>query len=52
VVCDSFYQSTIKRKQKAEHAINFDDDEGDDLYAIDLDSFIAGHMNDIANENL
>mgnify|MGYP006200062007 FL=1 len=46
------YQSTIKRKRKAEHAINFDDDEGDDLNAIDLDSFIAGHMNDIANEKL
>ena len=46
------YQSAIKRKRKAEHAINFDDDEGDDLNAIDLDSFIAGHMNDIANEKL
>jgi len=46
------YQSTIKRKRKAEHAINFDDDEGDDLNAIDLDSFITGHMNDIANEKL
>ncbi len=46
------YQSAIKKKQKAEHDINFDDDEGDDMNAIDLDSFIAGHMNDIANEKL
>ena len=46
------YQSAIKKKRKAEHDINFDDDEGDDLDAIDLDSFISGHMNDIANEKL
>ncbi len=46
------YQSTIKKKQKAERAIDFDDDDDDDLNAIDLDSFITGHMNDIANENL
>jgi hypothetical protein len=46
------YQSAIKKKRKAEHAINFDDDEGDDLNAIDLNSFITGHMNDIANEKL
>ncbi len=44
------YQSTIKKKRKAEHAIDCDDDEDDDLNAIDLDSFITGHMNDIANE--
>ncbi len=50
IKCD--YQSAIKKKQKAEHAINFDDDEWDDLNAIDLDSFITGHMNDIANEKL
>ncbi len=46
------YQSTIKKKLKAKHAINFDDDKGDDLNAIDLNSFITGHMNDIANEKL
>ena len=50
IVCG--YQSAIKKKRKAEHAINFDDDGGDDLNAIDLDSFITGHMNDIANEKL
>jgi hypothetical protein len=50
IVCD--YQSAIKKKRKAEHAINFDDDEEDDLNGIDLDSFITGHMNDIANEKL
>ena len=50
IVCT--YLSAIKKKQKAEHDFNFDDDEGDDLDAIDLDSFITGHMNDIANEKL
>ena len=50
IVCD--YQSAIKKKWKAEHAINFDDNEGDDLNAIDLNSFITGHINDIANEKL
>ena len=50
IVCD--YQSAIKKKRKAQHAIHFDDDEGDDLNAIELDSFITGHMNDIANEKL
>ncbi len=46
------YQSTINKKQKAKHAIDFDDNEDDDLNAIDLDSFITGHMKDIANEKL
>ena len=46
------YQSTIKKKRKAERAIDFDDDDDDDLKAIDLNSFITGHMNDIANEKL
>ena len=50
IVCT--YRSAIKKKRKAEHDSNFDDDEGDDLDAIDLDSFISGHMNDIANEKL
>jgi hypothetical protein len=50
IVCD--YQSAIKKKRKAKHAVNFDDDEGDNLNAIDLDSFITGHMDDIANEKL
>ncbi len=46
------YQSTINKKQKAERAVDFNDDDDDNLNAIDLDSFIAGHMNDIANEKL
>ncbi len=46
------YQSAIKKKRKAKHPIDCDDDEGDNLNAIDLDSFITGHMNDIANEKL
>ncbi len=46
------YQLTIKKKQKAERAIDFDDNDDDDLNAIDQDSFITGHMNDIANEKL
>ena len=46
------YQSTINKKQKAERAVDFDDDDDDDLNATDLDSFITGHMTDIANENL
>ncbi len=46
------YQSTIRKKQKAERAIDFDDNDNDDVNAIDLDSFITGHMNDIANEKL
>ncbi len=50
IVCE--YQSTIKKKQKAEHAVNFDDNDHDNLNAIDLDSFITGHMEDIANEKL
>ncbi len=50
IVCD--YQSTIKKKRKAEYAIDCDDNEDDDLNAIDLDLFITGHMNDIANEEL
>jgi hypothetical protein len=44
------YQSTIYKKRKAKRAVNFDDDDNDDLNAIDLDSFITGHMKDIANE--
>ena len=50
IVCT--YRSAIKKKRKAEHDSNCDEDEGDDLDAIDLDSFISGHMNDIANEKL
>jgi hypothetical protein len=46
------YQSTINKKRKAERAVDFDDDDDDDLIAIDLDSFITGHMKDIANEKL
>ena len=46
------YQSTIKKKQKAERAVDFDDDDDDDLNAIDLDLFITGHMKDIANQKL
>ncbi len=49
-VCE--YQSTINKKQKAKRAIDFDDNINDDLNAIDLDSFITGHMKDIANEKL
>ncbi len=50
IVCE--YQSTINKKHKAERAVDFDDDDDDDLNAIDLDSFITGHMKDIANEKL
>ncbi len=46
------YQSTINKKQKAERAVDFDDDDNDDLNAIDLDLFITGHMKDIANQKL
>ncbi len=46
------YQSTINKKQKAKCAIDFDDNDNDDLNAIDLDLFITGHMKDIANEKL
>ncbi len=46
------HQLTIKKKRKAERAIDFDNDDDDDLNAFDLDSFITGHMNDIANEKL
>ncbi len=48
IICE--YQSTIDKKQKAICAVDFDDNDDDDLNAIDLDSFIAGHMKDIANE--
>ncbi len=52
IVCD--YQSPINKKQKSECAIDFNDDDNDDddLNAIDLDSLITGHMRDIANETL
>ncbi len=40
------------KKRKAERAVDFDDNDDDDLNAIDLDLFIAGHMKDIANEKL
>jgi hypothetical protein len=46
------YQSTINKKPKAERAVDFNDNDDDNLNAIDLDSFITGHMNDIANEKL
>ncbi len=46
------YQSTIDKKWKAIHAVDFDDNGDDDLNAIDLNSFITGHMKDIANEKL
>ncbi len=50
IICE--YQSKINKKRKAECAVDFDDNDNDDLNAIDLDSFITGHMNDIANEKL
>ncbi len=40
------------RNEKAERAADFDDNDDDDLDAIDLDSFITGHLKDIANEKL
>ncbi len=46
------YQSTINKKRKPKRAVDFNDDDDDDLNAIYLDSFIAGHMKDIANEKL
>ena len=46
------YQSTINKKQKAKHAIYFDDNDDVDSNAIDLDLFITGHLKDIANEKL
>ena len=49
------YQPTNDKKQKAICANNFDDDDNnddDDLNAIDLNSFITGHMQDNANEQL
>jgi hypothetical protein len=46
------YQSTIDKKRKAIRAIDFDNNDDDDLNAIDLDLFITGHMKDIANEKL
>ena len=46
------YQSTINKKWKAIRAIDFDGNDDDNLNAIDLDSFITGHMKDIANEKL
>ncbi len=46
------YQSTINKKQKAKRAVDVDDNDDDDLNAIDLDSFITEHMKDIANEKL
>ncbi len=46
------YQSTINKKQKAIRAIDFDEIDDVELNAIDLDSFITGHMKDIANEKL
>jgi hypothetical protein len=46
------YQSTINKKQKATRAIDFDDNDDDNLNAIELDSFITGNMKDIANEKL
>ena len=42
----------LRRNAIAEHDINFDDDEEDDMNAIDLNLFITGHMNNIANEKL
>jgi hypothetical protein len=48
IVCE--YQSTIKKKPTTERAVDFDDDDNDNLNTIDLDSFITGHMEDIANE--
>ncbi len=40
-------------KQKAIRAIDFDaDNNDDDLNAIDLNSFITRHMEDIAHEKL
>ena len=52
MVSNTVVESTIKKKRKAERAIDFDDDDDDDLNAIDLNSFITGHMNDIALEKL
>ncbi len=46
------YQSTIDKKQKAIRAIDFEDNDDDNLNAIDSDSFITGHMKDIENEKL
>ncbi len=46
------YQSTINKKRKAERAADFDDNDNDNLNAIDLDSFITGHLKDISNEKL
>jgi hypothetical protein len=48
----SEYKSTINKKRKAERAVDFDDDDDDNLNANDLDSFITGHMKDIANVKL
>ena len=39
-------------KQKTIRAIDFDDLDNDDLNAIDLNSFITGHMEHIANEKM
>ncbi len=49
---DHEYQSTINKKWKTERAVDFNDNDNDDLNAIDLDSFITGHMKDISNEKL
>ncbi len=46
------YQSTINKKRKAECAVDFDDNDNDNLNAFDLDSFITEHMKDIANKKL
>ena len=50
IICE--YQSTIDKKQTAIPAIDFDDNDNDDLNAIDLDSLITGHMKDIANKKI
>ena len=50
IICE--YQSTIDKKQKAICALDFDDNDDDDLNAIDLNLFITEHMKDIANEKL
>jgi hypothetical protein len=46
------YQSTINKKRKAKRAVDFDDNDDDNLNAIVLDSFVTGYMKDIANEKL
>ncbi len=50
IICK--YQSAIDKKQKAICDIDYDDNNDDDLNAIDLNTFITGHMEDITNEKL